>query len=105
RLVNDGVGLLKLDSIYAEEVNGRDWHHVSFFYRVEHRFSVSQWEPSAQVSTDSVPPGNVLDLYRFGVADILAKANASLTEEGDTLRVRLRFKSLSGEWDTLMVVG
>src|SRR5690606_25417670 len=79
--------------------------HVSFFYRVEHRFSVSQWEPSAQVSTDSVPPGNVLDLYRFGVADILAKANASLTEEGDTLRVRLRFKSLSGEWDTLMVVG
>lgn len=106
-LVNNGADTLRLDSVFAEEVNSRNWHYVSLFYRGQHGYSVSQWEPSAKVFIDSVSPQSVLELYRFSVANILAKRSTepSASAEGDTLRVRLRFKSTAGEDDTLMVVG
>src|SRR5690606_10206300 len=97
----------RLDSVYAQEVNSQNWYHVRFYYRDQLGFTVEDWEPHTSIRIDSIPPNKTLYLRNFSVANILTKraAESSALAEGDTLRVRLRFKSLGGEADTLMVVG
>jgi hypothetical protein len=105
-LVNNGSDTLWLDSAFAEELGARSWHQVSFFFRGQHGFSVSEHTPNTKAMVDSVLPGSTLELHRFGVANIVAKQTAdSFSLERDALRVRLRFRSTSGEEDTLFVFG
>jgi len=105
RLQNNGMEMLWIDSLFGEEVSGSPWHHVSYFFRGANGEGVNESDPNTKSRLDSIPPGSTLLLYRFSVANILTKLSLSKNSDIDTLRVRLRFKSVIGDEDTLIVMG
>jgi hypothetical protein len=113
-LVNGGSDTLRLDSVFAEEVDGSTiWGVASFLYDVPEsdspqHYTLNQFtHRSIKLTNNGIPPTRFVFLRLFDIATSAptAKFSANLQMVGDTVMVRLRFKSTTTEEDTLIVRG
>lgn len=106
-LVNNGADTLKLDSVFAENVDSSMWGNAGFIYGAIPEDLNQFTHRSIKLGGPGTPPGQAGVFRSFRVADAAPTARISATSplEGDTVMVRLMFKSVISEYDTLIVKG
>lgn len=112
-LVNDGPDTLRVDSLFAEEVDTIGWNGLGFNQGVESGFRGYALEKDLMtalpIEEDLILSGDSLLFFGF-TADVYcptakpAASTASAASVGDTVQVLLRFRSQGQqEEDSLMV--
>lgn len=114
-LVNSGADTVVLDSVIAEDVVSYEWMDVSFVHRsinlpssgYYHQYYIlTQNHPRSKMVRGWIPPSDSVLILNFSFANTCITKHAAGSSMGpDTLAVRLRFKSLISEEDTLIVKG
>ena len=111
-LINSGPDTLRIDSLFALTLDSLYWGDIGFLYRAlepspfyYHTYSILQdGVQKIKMAGDAIPPGASIFIRSFNVQSAMLKSGHRLAIK-DSLRVLLRFKSFSGEEDTVIVKG
>lgn len=115
-VLNGGTDTVVLDSVITEDVIPYEWMDVSFLHRAINLQSsgyyyqdytlIQNQRLRTQMVRGWVPPNDSVLILKFSFSNFcITKYAAGSSMSPDTLAVRLRFKSLASEEDTLIVKG